>query len=53
MIKRFIEWFISPSERFDIENDIYSKLIELEERIVLREEENGGLTNELDRMENS
>ena len=40
MIKRFIEWFISPSERFDIEDDIYSKLIELQERIEVLEAEN-------------
>ena len=53
MIRKFVEWFISPSERLDDENDIYSKLIELEERIVLLEEENVGLTNELYRMENS
>ena len=53
MIRKFVEWFISPSERLDVEYDIYSKLVELEERIVLLEEENVGLTNELYRMENS
>jgi hypothetical protein len=40
MIKRFIEWFIGPSEMFDIGDDIYSKLIELQERIEALEAEN-------------
>jgi ATP-dependent RNA circularization protein (DNA/RNA ligase family) len=40
MIKRFIEWFISPSEKFDIEDDVYSRLLELEERIEVLEAEN-------------
>ena len=33
MIKNFIKWFISPSKKPIVENvDVYSKLIELEEK---------------------
>ena len=54
MIKRVIEWFFAPSEKFgDVDFDVYSKLIELEQRVEVLEEENVGLTNELYRMENS
>jgi hypothetical protein len=53
MIKRFIEWFISPSERFDIEDDIYSKLIELQERIEVLEAENVENSNCLYELSNS
>ncbi len=53
MIKRFIEWFISPSERFDIEDDIYSKLIELQERIEALETENIETSNCLYELSNS
>lgn len=52
MIRKFIKWFISPSEE-TIADDVYSKLLELEARIEVLEEENIGLTNELYRMENS
>ena len=52
MIRKFIKWFISPSEK-PIDEDVYSKLLELEARIEVLEEENVGLTNELYRMENS
>jgi hypothetical protein len=55
-MRKFIEWFFSPSIKPDIEyydDDVYSKLIELEDRISKLEEENIGLTNELYRMENS
>jgi len=53
MIKRFIEWFISPSERFDTEDDIYSKLIELQERIEALETENIETSNCLYELSNS
>ena len=54
MFKDFIDWFLSPSEKFNYENtDVYSKLFELEARIEVLEEENVGLTNELYRLENS
>ena len=39
MISKFIQWFISPNEEPIIE-DIYSKLIELQERIEALEVEN-------------
>ena len=53
MISKFINWFFSPSIDPILEDDVYSKLIELEDRIGKLEEENIGLTNELYRMENS
>ena len=40
MIRKFIGWFITPSEKFDVEDDVYSKLLELEERIEALEVEN-------------
>ena len=52
-MKKFIEWFFSPSIDPILEDDVYSKLIELEDRIEVLETENVGLTNELYRMENS
>ncbi|NBP00157.1 MAG: hypothetical protein EBU90_08505 [Proteobacteria bacterium] len=40
-MKKFIKWFISPSKKPIVEtDDVYSKLIELEERIVALEQEN-------------
>jgi hypothetical protein len=53
MIRKFVEWFISPSERFDDEYDIYSKLIELQERIEALEEENIETSNCLYELSNS
>jgi len=54
MIIKLIQWFISPSKKLIVEtDDVYSKLIELENRIKVLEEENVGTTNELYRMENS
>jgi len=54
MIKRIINWFFSPSVEPIVEDiDVYSKLIELENRIIKLEEENIETTNELYRMENS
>jgi hypothetical protein len=53
-MKKFIEWFFSPSTESIVEDiDVYSKLIELEDRVIKLEEENVELTNELYRMENS
>ena len=41
MIKNFIKWFITPSNKPIVEDiDVYSKLIELEERILHLEQEN-------------
>ena len=54
MIKKIIDWFFSPSVEPIVEDiDVYSKLIELENRIIKLEEENIETTNELYRMENS
>jgi len=54
MIRKFVKWFISPTQKPLIEkSDIYSKVIELESRIEKLEEENVGIINELYRMENS
>ena len=39
MIRKFIKWFISPDER-PIQDDVYSKLIELQERVEALEAEN-------------
>jgi hypothetical protein len=53
MIK-LIRWFFSPSQKPIVEDIIvYTKLIELENRIEELERENVGTTNELYRMENS
>jgi uncharacterized protein YaaN involved in tellurite resistance len=38
MIRKFIRWFISPNEK-QITEDVYSKLIELQERIESLESE--------------
>jgi len=51
----FIKWLFSPSKKPIIEDhiDLYTKVIELENRIELLERENVETTNELYRMENS
>jgi hypothetical protein len=55
MIKKIVNWFFSPTKKPVDENhvDLYTKLIELENRIELLEGENVGTTNELYRLENS
>ena len=40
MIRKFIKWFFASTEKFDVEDDVYSKLLELEERIEALEAEN-------------
>ena len=46
MINKFINWFFSPTSKPILENnDLYSKLIELEQRIEVLEEENVETTN--------
>jgi hypothetical protein len=44
------KWGLKPNVPVD---DIYDRLVELENRVLKLEEENIGLTNELYRMENS
>ena len=39
MIRKFIKWFISPNNE-EVTDDVYSKLLELEERIEDLEAEN-------------
>jgi len=55
VIKKFVDWFFSPTQKFIVENhpDLYTRLMELENRVELLERENVGTTNELYRMENS
>lgn len=49
-----IQRFFAPSQKPIVEDiDIYSKLVELENRISVLEEENVGTTNEMYRLENS
>jgi len=46
MIMKFIKWFISKSEKPIVKDiDIYSKIVELEERILNLETENIETTN--------
>ena len=53
-MKKFIQWFISPSKKPIVEtDDVYSKLIELEERIVTLEQENVETSNCLYELVNS
>ena len=41
MIKEFVKWFISPNDKPIVEDiDVYSKIVELEERILNLEQEN-------------
>ena len=41
MIRKFIKWFITPSQKPIVEDiDVYSKLVELQERIEALEAEN-------------
>ena len=58
MIKRFVNWFFSPSTKPLMEDpvavdELYQRLAELEARVKVLEEENVETTNELYRMENS
>lgn len=46
MIKKFVKWFITPNKKPIVENiDVYSKIIELEERILHLENENVETSN--------
>ena len=57
-MRKFIEWFFSPSTKPDFEDyllvdDLYNRIAELEEKVVKLQEENLETTNELYRLENS
>jgi len=46
MIRKFIDWYFSPSKKPIVEtNDVYSKLAELEERVIALEQENVETSN--------
>lgn len=46
MIKKFVKWFITPNKKPIIEDiDVYSKIVELEERILHLENENVETSN--------
>lgn len=54
MIKKFINWFLSPSQKPIVEDiDVYSKLIDLQQRIETLEAENVETTNTLYELMNS
>lgn len=53
-MRKFIKWFLSPSQKPIVEDDnVYSKLIELEERIIALEQENVETSNCLYELMNS
>jgi hypothetical protein len=54
MIKRFIKWFVTPSQKPIVEDvDLYAKIVELENRIANLEEENIETSNCLYELGNS
>jgi hypothetical protein len=55
MISKFIDWIFSPSKKPIIEDhiDLYTKLIELENRIESLEQENIETTNSIYEIANS
>jgi len=61
MVNKLIEWFFSPTEKMIVEEiDVYSKLIELEEKynklldvVKILQEENIETTNILYEIENT
>lgn len=54
MIRKFIKWFITPSQKHIDEDDgLYTKVIEMEKRISKLEEENIETSNCLYELQNS
>lgn len=54
MLTKFIKWLVEPSKKPIVEEvDVYTKIIELEERIVKLETENIETTNTLYEVMNS
>jgi septal ring factor EnvC (AmiA/AmiB activator) len=54
MIRKFIKWFITPSQKHIDEDDgLYAKVIEMEKRISKLEEENIETSNCLYELQNS
>ena len=52
-MKNIFNWIFSPTEKFDLEDDLYSRIVELEKRVVKLEEENIETTNLLYELGNS
>ena len=48
-----LNWFFSPTKKENNYPSIYDKILELEDRIAVLEEENIGMTNALYELENS
>lgn len=54
MIRSFIKWFVTPSQKPIVEDvDLYAKIVELENRIATLEEENIETSNSLYELGNS
>jgi len=54
MIRSFIKWFVTPSQKPIVEDvDLYAKIVELENRIANLEEENIETSNSLYELGNS
>jgi septal ring factor EnvC (AmiA/AmiB activator) len=54
MIRKFIKWFITPSQKHNSEDaDLYAKIVEMEKRISKLEEENIETSNCLYELQNS
>jgi len=54
MIRKFVKWFVSPNDKPIVEHlDVYSKIVELEERILHLENENIETSNCLYELDNS
>ena len=54
MIRRFIKWFVTPSQKPIVEDvDLYAQIVELENRIANLEEENIETSNSLYELGNS
>lgn len=52
-MKKFLKWFFSPNKKTIQEDSVYSKLAELEERIIMLEQENVETSNCLYELMNS
>ena len=52
-MRNIFDWFLSPTEKFDLDDDLYSRIFELEKRIAKLEEENIETSNTLYEIMNS
>jgi uncharacterized coiled-coil protein SlyX len=54
MIRKFIKWFVTPSQKPIVEDvDLYAKIVELENRIAKLEDEDVETNNVLYEIQNS